>query len=212
VRVCATPIIHPSSFFKLRSWDWFFTCNPTLLSNTHHPSFFKLRSWDWFLLVTQLFWATPIIRDTSSSLSWDWFFACNPTLLIIHSPGRMDKDLATFFFCFMKLFSEAPLIVKSYNNTMSFSRAWSHGLWTEYGSMVTYNQCGWLWMDSPMMSKNIELFIGVFSTSENFDRRMAIRTTWMQYPLIRNGTIVVRFFIGMVCSFHQILLLLVHFL
>ncbi len=64
----------------------------------------------------------------------------------------------------------------------------------------------------PMMSKNIELFIGVFSTSENFDRRMAIRTTWMQYPLIRNGTIVVRFFIGMVCSFHQILLLLVHFL
>ncbi len=32
---------------------------------------------------------------------------------------------------------------------MSFSRAWSHGLWTEYGSMVTYNQCGWLWMGSP---------------------------------------------------------------
>ncbi|CAM6063042.1 unnamed protein product [Sphagnum tenellum] len=26
---------------------------------------------------------------------------------------------------------------------------------------------------------------------------MAIRSTWMQYPLIRNGTIVVRFFIGM---------------
>lgn len=87
----------------------------------------------------------------SSRLSWDWFFACNPTLLILHSPGRrMDKDLATFFFCFMKLFSEAPpLIVKSYNNTMSFSRAWSHGLWTEYGSMVTYNQRGWLWMGSP---------------------------------------------------------------
>jgi hypothetical protein len=39
----------------------------------------------------------------------------------------MDKDLATFLFCFMKLFSEAPLIVKSYN-TLSFSRAWSHGL------------------------------------------------------------------------------------
>ncbi|KAH8934904.1 hypothetical protein BDL97_17G004700 [Sphagnum fallax] len=54
----------------------------------------------------------------------------------------------------------------------------------------------------PMMSKNIELFIGVFSTSENFDRRMAIRTTWMQYPLIRNGTIVVRFFIGMHHNHH----------
>jgi hypothetical protein len=63
----------------------------------------------------------------------------------------------------------------------------------------------------PMISKNIELFIGVFSTSENFDRRMAICTTSMQYPLIHNGTIVVRFFIGMVSFFHQILLLLVHF-
>jgi beta-1,3-galactosyltransferase len=42
-----------------------------------------------------------------------------------------------------------------------------------------------------MMSTNIELFISVFSTSENFDCRMAICTTWMQYPLIRNGTIVV---------------------
>jgi len=62
-----------------------------------------------------------------------------------------------------------------------------------------------------MMSQNIELFIGVFSTSKNFDHRMVIHITWMQYPLIRNGTIVVRFFIGMVCFFHQILLLLVHF-
>ncbi len=63
-----------------------------------------------------------------------------------------------------------------------------------------------------MMSQNIELFIDVFLTSKNFDHRMAIHTTWMQYPLIRNGTIVIRFFIGMVCFFHQILLLLVHFL
>ncbi len=152
MRVCATPISHHLSFFKLRSWDWFLLVTQLFWATPiiHHPSFFKLRSWDWFLLVTQLFWVTPIIHDPSSSLSRDWFFACNTILLILHSPGRrMDKDLATFFFCFMKLFREAPLIVKSYNNIMSFSRAWSYGLWIEYGSMVTYNQCGWLWMGSP---------------------------------------------------------------
>jgi hypothetical protein len=75
-----------------------FACNPTLLSNTHHPSSFLLQAY----------------HEID-------FFACNPTLLILHSPGRrMDKDLATFFFCFMKLFSEAPLIVKSYKNTIFF--------------------------------------------------------------------------------------------
>ncbi len=51
-----------------------------------------------------------------------------------------------------------------------------------------------------MTSKNIEFFINVFSTSKFFDDRMAICTTWMQYPLICNGTIVIQFFIGMVLS------------
>lgn len=44
----------------------------------------------------------------------------------------------------------------------------------------------------------VELFIGVFSTANNFKRRMAVRRTWMQYPEVRSGTVAVRFFVGLV--------------
>lgn len=43
----------------------------------------------------------------------------------------------------------------------------------------------------------LDLFIGVFSTANNFKRRMAVRRTWMQYPAVRSGTAAVRFFVGL---------------
>lgn len=45
--------------------------------------------------------------------------------------------------------------------------------------------------------KPLELFIGVFSTANNFKRRMALRRTWMQYPEVRSGAVAVRFFVGL---------------
>lgn len=44
----------------------------------------------------------------------------------------------------------------------------------------------------------LDLFIGVFSTANNFKRRMAVRRTWMQYPAVRSGAVAVRFFVGLV--------------
>ncbi|KAL6547103.1 Beta-1,3-galactosyltransferase galt1 [Orobanche minor] len=45
--------------------------------------------------------------------------------------------------------------------------------------------------------KQLNLFIGIFSTTNNFKRRMAVRRSWMQYPEIRSGHVVVRFFVGL---------------
>ncbi|KAJ6801688.1 beta-1,3-galactosyltransferase GALT1-like [Iris pallida] len=45
--------------------------------------------------------------------------------------------------------------------------------------------------------KSVDLFIGVFSTANNFKRRMAVRRTWMQYDAVRSGTVAVRFFVGL---------------
>ncbi|KAJ8441346.1 hypothetical protein Cgig2_024858 [Carnegiea gigantea] len=44
---------------------------------------------------------------------------------------------------------------------------------------------------------SLDLFVGVFSTANNFKRRMAVRRTWMQYPAVRSGSVVVRFFVGL---------------
>lgn len=46
--------------------------------------------------------------------------------------------------------------------------------------------------------KPLDLFIGVFSTANNFKRRMAVRRTWMQYDAVRSGAVAVRFFVGLV--------------
>ena len=46
--------------------------------------------------------------------------------------------------------------------------------------------------------KKLDLFIGVFSTANNFKRRMAVRRTWMQYAAVRSGAVAVRFFVGLV--------------
>ncbi|CAH2033855.1 unnamed protein product [Thlaspi arvense] len=43
----------------------------------------------------------------------------------------------------------------------------------------------------------LDLVIGVFSTANNFKRRMAVRRTWMQYDDVRSGRVAVRFFVGL---------------
>ncbi|KAJ4707440.1 Beta-1,3-galactosyltransferase [Melia azedarach] len=42
----------------------------------------------------------------------------------------------------------------------------------------------------------LDLFIGIFSTANNFKRRMAVRRAWMQYPAVKAGIVAVRFFVG----------------
>lgn len=46
--------------------------------------------------------------------------------------------------------------------------------------------------------RQLNLFIGIFSTANNFKRRMAVRRSWMQYPEVRSGQVAVRFFVGLV--------------
>ncbi|KAG4403159.1 hypothetical protein GLYMA_01G048500v4 [Glycine max] len=51
---------------------------------------------------------------------------------------------------------------------------------------------------SPISAQTpLDLFIGVFSTANNFKRRMAVRRTWMQYNAVRSNTTAVRFFVGL---------------
>jgi len=55
-------------------------------------------------------------------------------------------------------------------------------------------------LKSPTLSplRPLDLVIGVFSTANNFKRRMAVRRTWMQYDDVRSGRVAVRFFVGLV--------------
>ncbi|KAJ8619317.1 hypothetical protein MRB53_027846 [Persea americana] len=45
--------------------------------------------------------------------------------------------------------------------------------------------------------RRLFMLVGVFSTGNNFERRMALRRSWMQYKAIRSGDVAVRFFIGL---------------
>ncbi|KAL4590738.1 hypothetical protein LXL04_003680 [Taraxacum kok-saghyz] len=45
--------------------------------------------------------------------------------------------------------------------------------------------------------KRLLLLIGVFSSGNNFERRMALRRSWMKYEDVRSGLVAVRFFIGL---------------
>ncbi|KAI3948871.1 hypothetical protein MKX01_022285 [Papaver californicum] len=49
----------------------------------------------------------------------------------------------------------------------------------------------------PLPSKSLDLFIGVFSTANNFKRRMAVRRSWMQYDAVRSGAVAVCFFVAL---------------
>lgn len=54
-------------------------------------------------------------------------------------------------------------------------------------------------LKAPSLSnKRLVLLIGVFSTGNNFERRMTLRRSWMQYDTVRSGDVAVRFFIGLV--------------
>jgi len=48
--------------------------------------------------------------------------------------------------------------------------------------------------------KDVDLLIGIFSTANNFKRRMVIRRTWMQYDAVRQGAVAVRFFVGLMVN------------
>ncbi|XP_038720127.1 hydroxyproline O-galactosyltransferase GALT3 isoform X2 [Tripterygium wilfordii] len=53
-------------------------------------------------------------------------------------------------------------------------------------------------LKAPLVSrKRLVMLIGVFSTGNNFERRMALRRSWMQYEAVRRGDVAVRFFIGL---------------
>ncbi|KAK7363428.1 hypothetical protein VNO77_05571 [Canavalia gladiata] len=53
-------------------------------------------------------------------------------------------------------------------------------------------------LKAPSISRSrLVLLIGVFSTGNNFERRMALRRSWMQYEAVRSGEVAVRFFIGL---------------
>lgn len=53
-------------------------------------------------------------------------------------------------------------------------------------------------LKAPLITrKRIIMLIGVFSTGNNFKRRMALRRSWMQYEAVRSGDVAVRFFIGL---------------
>ncbi|KAE8730972.1 putative beta-1,3-galactosyltransferase 16 [Hibiscus syriacus] len=45
--------------------------------------------------------------------------------------------------------------------------------------------------------KRLQMLVGVFSTGNNFERRMALRRSWMQFEAVRSGDVAVRFFIGL---------------
>lgn len=56
-------------------------------------------------------------------------------------------------------------------------------------------------LKAPLITrKRIIMLIGVFSTGNNFKRRMALRRSWMQYEAVRSGDVAVRFFIGLVSN------------
>lgn len=56
-------------------------------------------------------------------------------------------------------------------------------------------------LKAPSLSgTRITLLVGVFSTGNNFKRRMALRRSWMQYEAVRSGKVAVRFLIGLVST------------
>ncbi|KAF2542555.1 hypothetical protein F2Q68_00033134 [Brassica cretica] len=49
----------------------------------------------------------------------------------------------------------------------------------------------------PLSGTRVTLLVGVFSTGNNFKRRMALRRSWMRYEAVRSGEVAVRFLIGL---------------
>lgn len=49
----------------------------------------------------------------------------------------------------------------------------------------------------PVHKKRLLMLVAVFSTGNNFQRRMALRRSWMQYESVRSGNVAVRFLTGL---------------
>lgn len=59
-------------------------------------------------------------------------------------------------------------------------------------------------LKAPSVSrKRIVMLVGVSSSGNNFERRMALRRSWMQYEAVRSGDVAVRFFVGLVSDTTQ---------
>jgi len=54
------------------------------------------------------------------------------------------------------------------------------------------------WKSRPVPEEPIQLFVGILSATNHFAERMAIRKTWMQFPAIKLGNVVARFFVALV--------------
>lgn len=55
------------------------------------------------------------------------------------------------------------------------------------------------------LHKDLDLFIGIISSANNFNHRMAIRRTWLQYDALKkSGSVVARFFVGLVSGVYYI--------
>lgn len=50
----------------------------------------------------------------------------------------------------------------------------------------------------PLPKRRLLMLVGVFSAGNNFERRMALRRSWMQYEAVRSGNVAVRFLTGLV--------------
>jgi hypothetical protein len=56
-----------------------------------------------------------------------------------------------------------------------------------------------MWKAIPVPNEEIELFVGIMSSSDHFAERMAIRKTWFQSTSIQSSQVVARFFVALVC-------------
>ena len=57
---------------------------------------------------------------------------------------------------------------------------------------------------SPLPKRRLLMLVGVFSTGNNFERRMALRRSWMQYEAVRAGDVAVRFITGLVSKLFSV--------
>jgi len=56
---------------------------------------------------------------------------------------------------------------------------------------------GEMWKAPKLPMGQIELFVGIMSSTNHFAERMAVRKTWLQSPLIRSSRVVARFFVAL---------------
>lgn len=54
------------------------------------------------------------------------------------------------------------------------------------------------WRALPVPNEEIELFVGIMSSTNHFAERMAIRKTWFQSKSIQSSQVLARFFVALV--------------